>query len=67
VGRLPRFEDFRYVGTKDTMQVFDCDDATQLELLRQRVEAHDLYQRNLLQSFGPDDLAEAANRGFRPV
>lgn len=49
------------------MRVYDCDDSEQLERLKRRVEVDDLVSRNLLQTFGPDDLAEAANRGFRPA
>ena len=26
MARLKRFEDFRYVGVRDTMRVYDCDD-----------------------------------------
>ncbi len=67
MGRLKRFEDFRFLGTRDTMRVYDCDDPDQLHSLEGRVEAKDLVARNLIQSFGPDSAAEAANRGFRPV
>lgn len=49
------------------MRVYDCDDADQLKRLERRIEMDDLYQRNLLQTFGPDTLAEATNRGFRPA
>lgn len=65
MARLRRFEDHRFIGTRDTMRVYDCDDADQFAALSDRVE--ELDGRNLLQTFGPDDLTEAANRGFRPV
>ncbi len=64
--RLRRFEHHRYVGTRDDMVVYDTDDPHQYELLEARVEADDLLRRNLLASFGPDELAEARNRGFTP-
>lgn len=67
MSRLPRFEEYRLLGTRDTMRVYDCDDAEEFEELRQRVDAEDLLGRNLLQSFAPDTLEEAANRGFQPV
>lgn len=67
MARLTRFDDYRFVGTRDTMRVYDCDDRGQLERLQRRVEKDDLYQRDLLQAFGPDTLAEAANRGFKPA
>jgi len=47
------------------MIVYDCDDANQLARLESRLGDDDLLGRNLIQSFGPDTLAEARNRGFR--
>ena len=67
MGRLRRFPDRRFVGTRDDMVVYDCDDDVQLASLEARVSADDLLGRRLLASFGPDTLAEARNRGFRPV
>ena len=64
MNRLRRFEQYRYIGTRDDMTVYDCDDPDQFELLQGRVERDDLMGRKLLQSFGPDELAEARNRGF---
>jgi hypothetical protein len=49
------------------MVVYDTDDDSQAEELTARVGADDLQGRNLLQSFAPDELAEARNRGFKPV
>ncbi|NIA26315.1 MAG: hypothetical protein GWP04_12245 [Gammaproteobacteria bacterium] len=65
--RLQRFADNRYVGTRDTMLFYDCDDDAQFAALEQRVEAEDLLDRKLLSSFGPDEPPEARNRGFRPA
>lgn len=65
--RLPRFEGFRFIGVRDGMAVHDCDDLEQFALLRQRMENEDLLGRKLIQAFAPDTLAEARNRGFRPV
>lgn len=67
MGRLARFGDFRFIGARDTMTVYDCDDGAQLKTLERRAMRDDLGRRDLLQSFAPDTLAEAANRGFRPV
>lgn len=67
MSRLARFEEHRYVGARDTMVVYDCDDPLELAELETRVETDDLLARNLLQSFAPDELFEARNRGFRPV
>ena len=49
------------------MRVYDTDDDAQLAELQARVEGDDLLGRTMLQSFGPDTLAEARNRGFSPV
>ena len=65
MARLRRFEDHRFVGTRDTMKVYDCDDEAQFAALEERSD--DLEGRNLFQTFGPDTLVEAANRGFRSV
>jgi hypothetical protein len=65
MGRLRRFADHRFVGLRDDMRVYDCDDEAQFEALSHRVEAGDLVARALVASFAPDTLAEARNRGFR--
>jgi hypothetical protein len=67
VSRLSRFQDYRYVGTRDTMRVYDCDDESQFEEVQRRVDEEDLVGRKLMQAFAPDTVDEARNRGFRPV
>ena len=67
MSRLSRFQDYRYVGTRDTMRVYDCDDESQFEEVQRRVDEEDLVGRKLLQAFAPDTVDEARNRGFRPV
>lgn len=67
MSRLARFESYRFIGTRDTMLVYDCDHEVQFEELREREASEDLSGRLLLQSFAPDTIAEARNRGFRPV
>lgn len=67
MARLPRFEEFRYVGLRDEMRVYDCDDEEEFKLVGRRVAAHHLHDRDLIQTFAPDTVAEAANRGFRRV
>ena len=49
------------------MVVYDTDDETQAETLMGRLEGDELLDRKLVSTFGPDSLAEAANRGFRPA
>ena len=64
MGRLRRFEQHRFVGTRDDMIVHDCDYDVEFEALERRVGEELLVERNLLQTFGPDTPAEARNRGF---
>jgi hypothetical protein len=67
VTRIKRFEEFRFVGVRDTMVVYDTDDPEQSEALRERVESDDLVTQKQVQAFGPDSLEEARNRGFKPA
>ncbi len=67
MSRLSRFEDYRFIGTKDTMRVYDSDDDEQFAKLKQRVEEDSLVERKLVQAFAPDSLTEARNRGFKPA
>jgi hypothetical protein len=66
MARLRRFEHNRFIGTRDDMIVHDCDGLGDFAALEERVEKRDLMGEKLLQAFGPDTLAEAQNRGFRP-
>lgn len=65
MARLPAFAEHRFIGTRNDMRLFDCDDAGQFSALVERIEAEDLVAGNGLQSFSPDNAAEARNRGFR--
>ena len=67
MARLRRFEDARFVGARDTMVVYDQDDESQSGELATRVEEDGLFDRDLLQTFAPDTVDEARNRGFRPI
>jgi len=58
--RPTRFEDFRYIGDKRTQVVYDVDALTDSAIIDELIEA-ETYQ-----SFAPDTLAEARNRGYRP-
>lgn len=62
--RLHRFADHRFIGTRDDMVVHDTEDAEEADALAERI-SH-LMERKLVQTFGPDTLAEARNRGFHP-
>ncbi len=66
MSRLNRLEEFRFVGARDSMLVYDTDDSAQSETLSNLIADGDLINRKLIQTFGPDTLDEARNRGFRP-
>lgn len=67
VSRLDRFEDYRYIGTRDSMRVYDCDEANQFSELEERIAEDGLLAGTQLTTFSPDTLEEAANRGFKRV
>ena len=61
MARPTRFEHFRWLGDKRNQVVYDLD-ANDLD-----TEVIDeLMQSEQFASFGPDTLAEARNRGYRP-
>jgi hypothetical protein len=59
-----RFEHFRYLGDKRTLLVYDMD------LIDTDTEVAgaiaDIISSEKFLAFGPDTLAEARNRGYRP-
>jgi hypothetical protein len=57
--RPTRFEHNRYVGDKRNQVVYDLDTAPE-DLIEELLEAR------TYQSFGPDTLVEARNRGYKP-
>lgn len=67
MARLARFGEHRFVGTRDDMRFYDCDDDDQSSVIADRVAEDGLLDRKLLQAFAPDTAAEARNRGFRPL
>lgn len=67
MSRLSRFEAYRYVGVRDTMRFYDCDDEEQSAEISARLGEEGLVGKNMLQAFAPDTPSEAMNRGFRPV
>jgi hypothetical protein len=66
MGRLRRFEGYRFIGRRDEMVVYDCDDPDEFAEIEQAVSDRRLDQDNLISTFAPDVLPEAVNRGFRP-
>lgn len=67
MSRLSRFEAYRYVGVRDTMRFYDCDDDQQFDDLTARVSEEGLFGKDMLQAFAPDTPTEAMNRGYRPA
>ncbi len=59
--RPPRLGHHRFVGDKRTQVVYDLDDP----LLDEAV-VHELLQSEQYVVFGPDTLAEARNRSYKP-
>jgi hypothetical protein len=60
VSRPTRFEHNQYVGDKRTRLVHDLDASTD------GCRIDDLLASEQFAAFGPDSLAEARNRGYRP-
>ena len=58
--RPAKFEDYRWVGDKRTRVVYDVDNLTDTSVIDELMEAGTFL------CFGPDTLAEARNRGYRP-
>jgi len=64
VGRPTRFEHNQYVGDKRTQVVYDLDLAEADPEVAAAIE--ELLATERFAAFGPDTLAEARNRGYRP-
>lgn len=67
MSRLSRFEGYRYVGVRDKMRFYDCDNDQQFDELNIRVSGDGLVGKDMLQAFAPDTPIEAMNRGYRPA
>tara|TARA_B100001996_G_scaffold268403_1_gene209789 strand:- start:100 stop:249 length:150 start_codon:yes stop_codon:yes gene_type:complete len=49
------------------MKVYDCDNQLQFDQLNNKIGDSDYIGLNLIQSFSPDSIGEAKNRGFKPI
>lgn len=58
--RPGRFEDNRFLGDKRTQVVYDLDEDIDPAVIDELIESEQYL------AFGPDTLAEARNRGYRP-
>ena len=64
VSRPTKFEHNRYVGDKRSQVVYDLDLADADAAVAKAIE--ELLDSERFAAFGPDTLAEARNRGYRP-
>jgi hypothetical protein len=64
MSRPTRFEHFRYLGDKRSQVVYDLDLADGDEDVSAAVT--ELMESEQFAAFGPDTLAEARNRGYKP-
>ena len=67
MSRLNRFEKCRFLGNRLNMKVYDCDNEEQFKSLEILFEEKEMLKNNKIQSFSPDSLDEAMNRGYKPV
>lgn len=58
--RPTKFEHTRWLGDKRTQIVYDLDNLTEEEIVA------DIMAAESFLCFGPDTLAEARNRGYKP-
>jgi hypothetical protein len=61
MSRPKQFEHHRYMGDKRNQRVYDLDNVTDPEAV------DDVLRAETFICFGPDTLAEAHNRGYRPA
>ncbi len=62
MSRPARFEDFRFLGDKRKQVVYDLD----RDDAETQSRVAELIASERFAAFGPDTLAEARNRGYRP-
>jgi hypothetical protein len=63
MSRPTRFESFRFLGDKRTQTVYDLDLVEEAGLSD---AIDELMASEQFAAFGPDTLAEARNRGYKP-
>ena len=66
MGRIAKFENYRFLGNRKNMRVYDCDNQEEFAQLENLINDKDLIINNLIQAFAPDNIHEAKNRGFKP-
>ena len=66
MGRIAKFENYRFLGNRKNMRVYDCDNQDEFAQIENLINDKDLIINNLIQAFAPDNINEAKNRGFKP-
>ena len=66
MGRIAKFENYRFLGNRKNMRVYDCDNQEEFAQIENLIKDKDLIINNLIQAFAPDNIHEAKNRGFKP-
>ncbi|MFL2694206.1 MAG: hypothetical protein ACJ0HM_02530 [Candidatus Actinomarina sp.] len=66
MGRIAKFENYRFLGNRKNMRVYDCDNQEEFAQIENLINDKDLIINNLIQAFAPDNIHEAKNRGFKP-
>ena len=66
MGRIDKFENYRFLGNRKNMRVYDCDNQDEFAQIENLINDKDLITNNLIQAFAPDNIHEAKNRGFKP-
>ena len=66
MGRIAKFENYRFLGNRINMRVYDCDNQEEFAQIENLINDKDLIINNLIQAFAPDNIYDAKNRGFKP-
>ena len=66
MGRIAKFVNYRFLGNRKNMRVYDCDNQDEFAQIENLINDKDLIINNLIQAFAPDNIHEAKNRGFKP-
>ena len=66
MGRIAKFENYRFLGNRKNMRVYDCDNQDEFAQIENLINDKDLITNNFIQAFAPDNIHEAKNRGFKP-
>ena len=66
MGRIAKFDNYRFLGNRKNMRVYDCDKQDEFAQIENLINDKDLITNNLIQAFAPDNIHEAKNRGFKP-